>query len=93
MLKTYLQAIRRFNRNTWLLLIAVATTGFGYIGIYIMLFNLYLLRLGFGPDFVGTINAAAQLSSALFSLPAGALGQRWGTRRMSILGLALDSPL
>lgn len=89
MLKTYLNALRLFSRNTWLLLLTATLTSFGYIGIYVVLFNLYLLRLNFGLEFIGAINAVAQLGFALFSLPAGALGQRWGSRRMTIWGLAI----
>jgi len=89
MLKIYFNTLRLFNRNTWLLLLTAALTSFGYIGIYVVLFNLYLLRLNFGPEFIGSINAVAQLGFALFSLPAGALGQRWGGRRMTIWGLGI----
>ena len=89
MLRIYFNTLRLFNRNTWLLLLTAALTSFGYIGIYVVLFNLYLLRLNFGPEFIGSINAVAQLGFALFSLPAGALGERWGSRRMTIWGLGI----
>ena len=91
MLKDYRNALRLVSRNTWLVLIAAAMTGFSYTGIFIMLLNLYLLRLGFGPEFIGAINATAQLGFALFSLPAGALGQRWGSRKMTIYGLVIGA--
>ena len=54
--------------------------------MYVMLFNLYLLRLGYGTEFIGLVNAAAQLGVVVFSLPAGMLGHRWGVRRMLIVG-------
>lgn len=87
MLTTYRNAFRLFNRDVRLYLIAWALLGFAYVGIFMVLFNLYLLRLGYGPAFIGLINALAQMATALFSLPAGALGRRWGSRRMLIVGV------
>jgi MFS family permease len=58
-------------------------------GIYAVLLNLYLLRLGYGPEQIGLINAAGTLTFALASLPAGALGARWGSRRMLLIALGM----
>ena len=54
-----------------------------------MLLNLYLLRLGYGPAVVGLVNGMGFVAYALFSLPAGALGARYGTRRMLQVGFVL----
>jgi MFS family permease len=90
LLNTYLNALRRFNRDVHLFLIASALTGLTVFGgIYTVLLNLYLLRLGYGPDFVGQVNAAGALSFAVCSLPAGLVGHRWGNRRTLIVGMAL----
>ncbi len=70
----------------------VSSALFGFTifgGIYTLLLNLYLLRLGYSPGFVGVVNASGMLALALFSLPAGALGGRWGSRRTLIAGLSL----
>ena len=74
----------RFNRDVWLVLITWALMGFAYTGVFLVLFNLYLLRLGYGPEFVGIVNGVG-LIAALVSLPAGALGKRWGSRRLLCL--------
>jgi MFS family permease len=58
-------------------------------GIPSVLLNLYLLRLGYGPEFVGVLSGVASLGFALSCLPAGALGERWGVRRAMIAGLAV----
>jgi MFS family permease len=58
-------------------------------GIYSLLLNLYLLRLGYGPTFIGLVNAAAMLGWALACLPAGALGRRWGSRRAMVIGMSI----
>ena len=76
-MKSYLQTIRLFNRNVRLYLFAVAMIGFSYIGLFVVLFNLYLLRLGYGASFIGVLNAAGPLTFILISLPASSFGRRW----------------
>ena len=83
MATTYLQKLRLISRNARLYLAGVALQGPGW-GIFSVLFNLYLLRLGYGPRFVGLVSGAAMLTLALGSLPAGALGRRWGSRRCGL---------
>ena len=86
----YLEKLRLFNRDVRLYLITAALLGFTVIGgIYPVLLNLYLLRLGYGPEFIGLVNAAFMLAFGGFCLPAGALGGRWGIRRMMTAGLCL----
>jgi MFS family permease len=86
---TYLQKLRLFSRDVRLFLFSGALMGLCWMGIYNVLFNLYLLRLGYDLAFIGLINAAIALAYALFALPAGALGGRWGIRRTMILGYSL----
>ncbi|PLS82905.1 MAG: hypothetical protein CYG59_02685, partial [Chloroflexi bacterium] len=82
--------LQRFSRPVRLYLVSSALFGFSIFGgIYTLLLNLYLVRLGYGPDFVGVVNASGMLALALFSLPAGALGTRYGSRRGLIVGLSL----
>lgn len=85
----YLQKLRLFSRDVRLYLVTATLVGFCWMGIYGVLFNLYLLRLGYDLEFVGLVNAIASLAYGIFSLPAGALGQRWGVRRMMITGLSV----
>ncbi|MCB9077605.1 MAG: MFS transporter [Anaerolineaceae bacterium] len=89
MIKKYLHTLSLFSRDMRLYLVANMLVSISYVGIYVMLFNLYLLRLGYGPEFIGLINAVAQLGVAAFSLVAGMLGRRWGSRRMLIIGLSV----
>jgi MFS family permease len=70
--------------------IAIALVGFAIDGgIYSVLLNLFLLRLGYGTEQIGLINAAGTLTFGLACLPAGVIGARWGSRQMMLLGLAL----
>ena len=87
---TYLHILRGFNRDVRLYLITTMLIGLTVDGgVYTVLFNLYLLRLGYGPEFIGLVNGSGMLLFALFCLPAGALSGRLGNRRMMIAGLTL----
>ncbi|MBN1640866.1 MAG: MFS transporter [Anaerolineae bacterium] len=56
-------------------------------GIYPVLFNLYLLRLGYGPETIGVVNAVGPLAYALFAVPAGLIGGRLSPHRTIALGV------
>ena len=87
-MQSYLQTLRLFNRDVRLYLAATILFGFSLFGgITSLLLNLYLLRLGYGPTFVGLVNATGALSFAIFSLPAGLMGARWDPRRVMIAGI------
>jgi len=88
MIASYLQKLRMFSRDARLFLFTFALWG-GFFGIHGVLFNLYLLRLGYGPEFVGWVNGLGRLTFGLSSLPAGALGGRLGNRRAIIVGMCL----
>lgn len=66
----------------------IAAWGFislGYYGIVGVLVNLYLLRLGYGIEFIGLFIAAGQGLWAAAALPIGALSRRIGLRTALIL--------
>jgi len=75
-----LGVLRGFGRNTWLMLAVFGVSGFGYFGIQAVLFNLYLLRLGYDAQFIGTLIGFGQLVWAMMALPAGAFGRRFGAK-------------
>lgn len=85
----YVSTLRLFNRDVRRFLGSAAVNGFAQDGIRAVLLNLYLLRLGYTTGFVGLTSAANALAFTLGSLPAGALGSRWGTRRVMIAGMGL----
>ncbi len=88
-LSIYWQTLRLFSRDLRLFLITAALVGFAWDGIRAVLMNLWLLRLGYGPEFVGLVNAVGAFAFAILCLPAGALGTRWGSRNMLIAGMGL----
>jgi MFS family permease len=73
-----------------LYLFAAAMVGFALDGgVYSVLLNLFLVRLGYGPEQIGVVNSIGTLTFALASLPSGALGERLGVRPMLLLGLGM----
>ena len=92
MLAAYKGALQATGRNARTILMITAIMGFSIDGgVYAVILNLYVLRLNFGPEFVGQINSVANLTFALGSLVAGWLGMRYGSRRIMILGIAIGA--
>lgn len=88
MISSYLHTLRASNRNVRLALTIGALMGFTLDGgVYSVLLNLFVLRLGYGPEFVGQANSIANLVFAFSSLAAGWLGGRYGDRRLMIAGV------
>ena len=91
MITTYLQKLRLLSRDVRLFLVSGALLSFAYFGFYGVLFNLYLLRLGFDAELIGLVQGVSSLPMIILSLPAGELGRRWGVRRTTIAGTILLS--
>jgi MFS family permease len=89
MIRDYWRAFPLFSRDSWLILVASGLGGFSYQGIYFLVANLFLLRLDYGPVFIGLFVSAGALSFAVFSLVAGLVGRRWGGRPAVIAGTAV----
>ena len=73
----YMEVFRSFNRNVRLYLIVHVFIGLAWFGVFFVLSNLYLLRLGFGPQSIGVMNSVMMHANALFCHFAGVLGKRW----------------
>ena len=83
-MRDYWDNLRLLNRNVRFFLMATAVHGFVFFGIYALLLNLYLLRLGYGSEFIGLVNGIGPLMLAIFSLPAGVVSRRWGSQRVML---------
>src|SRR5215510_9490930 len=81
--------LQSFNGSIRRYLIVWALISFSYFGVQSVLLNLYLLRLGFGPAFIGMLAASGQLIWAVAALPAGVLGRRVGLRTALVAGSAV----
>ena len=76
MLGRILSLYRAFNSQARLFFAVIVGLTFVADGLVSVLLNLYLLRLGYGTEFIGLVNAVGLLTFGLASLPAGILGSR-----------------
>lgn len=88
-LKGYTDGIKRFSRNAKLFLVYSLSAGLG-TGIWNVMFNLYLLRLGFDIPFIGMFWLVDMLFHGLFAFPAGLIGDKIGRRKTFILATAVS---
>jgi MFS family permease len=84
-------ALPQLNRDARLLIAVSGLFAISFYGINALLIVLYVLRLGHGPQYVGWFSASSALSYMAMSLPAGALGKRYGTRQVMLVGGALTA--
>ena len=70
---------------------AAGVVSVSIFGMYLVLLNLYLLRLGYGPEFIGLVQGTGIFAIAALSVPASAVGRRWGLHRMIVTGLSIGS--
>lgn len=90
MLASYLDSVRALTRAARLYLVAAFVVGFTVFGgMFSVLNNLYVLRLGYDTAFIGLLSAGNLLIMGIVGLPVGALGRRFGSRRAMIAGLLL----
>ena len=82
----YVANLRRIRREAWIVLAGAGVRGFTWGGISDTILSLYLLRMGYGPAFIGTAAAAANLGYALAAVPGSEVARRIGARAGLILG-------
>lgn len=85
--QTYLDRIRLFQRNARLYLLYVAVSGVT-AGIFGLLFNFYVLGLGFDEALLGRLLSANNTAALLAALPAGYVSDRLGRKRALLLAAA-----
>lgn len=87
----YFRRMRGVPRDAWLVMPMMATHLMGYYGIFAVAFNLYLVRLGYGPEFIGRANSIPPLIFAISAFPAGMLSRIWSSRRLMWVGKLLEA--
>ncbi|MCP4420964.1 MAG: MFS transporter [Chloroflexi bacterium] len=81
----YIGKMRLFSRNARLFMVHVV--GMDVIfGTWTVMFNLYLLAVGFDVAFIGLRILLAAITRAVFSIPAGIVSDRLGRKISFILG-------
>jgi len=76
--------VNSLGRTFWTFLWAAVLFNFS-LYIFALLYNLYLLDLGFREDFLGLVNSASRVGSLAGTLPGAALAYRFGLRK-TLLG-------
>ena len=74
-----------FGRDAWLFLASVIIAGVAF-SIYQLYFNLYVLSLGLGKEFLGLLAAIPAGVTLVLGLPIGVLADRIGRRAALLLG-------
>lgn len=89
MLGGILSPIRAFNSQARLFFAVIVGLSFVADGLVSVLLNLYLLRLDYGTEFIGLVNAVGLLTFGCAALPAGILGSRMSTTALMKFGAML----
>jgi MFS family permease len=82
-LRKYFSRIRAFQPNARYYLVNVVITGLA-MGVYRLLFNFYVLSLGFDEALLGNLITTSSLTALIFALPMGYLADLLG-RKISLL--------
>ncbi len=82
----YVANLRRIRREAWVVLAGAAVRGFTWTGVSDTILSLYLLRMGYGPAFIGAAAAASNLGYAVAAMPGAAVARRIGARAGLIVG-------
>lgn len=89
-LATYLSRIRAFSKNARLYLLSEAIYGTA-TGIFQLLFNFYILSLGYNEAVLGNLVAARSMTSLIMAIPCGFLTDRIGRRNSIVISIAAFS--
>jgi len=83
-LKDYRDRVRLFRPNARLYLLTVLITG-ATMGVYRLLFNFYVLSLGYDEALLGRLITTNQFTALLLALPMGFAVDRFGRKKALIL--------
>ena len=84
---TYIQRIKAFSPNARRYLASEAVYGIS-TGIFQLLFNFYVLSLGYNESVIGNMVAARSMTSLIIALPMGFLMDRIGRKNAIIYSIA-----
>lgn len=79
----------QISRNVRLFLWMVFLSNVGVSGVFLLLYNLYLVQLGYHEDFIGLLALVQMGAVAVGALPAGSIADRFGSRKAMMAGVVL----
>ncbi len=89
-LQEYAERIRLFRPNARLYLLNVVITG-AAMGVFRLLFNFYVLSLGYDEALLGELVTASSMTALLVALPSGYLADKLGRKNSLLLAGGLTS--
>jgi MFS family permease len=87
-IQDYLARVKAFKPNARLFLLSVVLTG-AALGVYRLIFNFYVLSLGYDEAILGTLITTNNLSALLAALPVGYLADVLGRKRSLVISVFL----
>ncbi len=91
-LRSWVLTIKSFNRNIKMFMLANVLIQIG-MGVFSVMYNLYIRGLGFSESVNGSVIAINSLATALMLIPAGLLSDKFGRKRLLIIGTLLTAIL
>lgn len=82
---TYVQRVRQFSPNARFYLTGIVFSGVG-TGIYRLLFNFYVLSLGYDQAFLGQLITVSSLTALIAAFPMGYLSDVLNRKKAMIIG-------
>jgi len=82
--------VRAFSRNARLYLLNVVIIG-AAMGVFRLLFNFYVLSLGYNEALLGRLITVSSLTALLFALPMGYIADLIGRKNSLLISGALMS--
>ena len=93
LVRDYASKLRAFSPNARLYLVSVVITG-AAMGVFRLLFNFYVLSLGFDEAMLGTLITVSNMTALLAALPMGYLADILGRKRSLVIsGLLLSTSI
>ena len=87
-LRVYLSRVRAFKPNARFYLVSLILSGVTF-GVYRLLFNFYILSMGFDEAVLGNLITTSNTTALLMALPMGYLVDLWGRKQALIAQMAL----
>jgi MFS family permease len=90
MMNNYFQALTNFSTNARMYLAFNFLTSL-YIGMASVIFNLYIIKLGYNEQFLGLIISATMIATGVFAFPAAQVCDRIGSKKSLLVSCILSS--
>ncbi len=84
----YLDRLKSFSKNSKIFLLSYCVITIG-TSMFSVIFNLYILELGFTTTFLGSIISSHLIASALSLLPGGVVSDRIGRKKTLLISTGL----